>query len=172
MAVADGTVEEVGWKGGNGNTMLIRHRANFKTMYNHLSGFAKGIRAGTAVRQKQVIGYVGSTGLSTGPHLDYRVMKNGKFVNPLKESFLPGQPVSSASKKSFEAERDALLQQLRGQPAPPAASARRTSPDPQFVVSRPNMFLLLRMRGRRPILRAEGHFWTGASTSRGRISRG
>ena len=121
MAVADGTVEQVGWKDGNGNTVLLRHRANFKTMYNHLSGFAKGVRVGAAVRQRQVVGHVGSTGLSTGPHLDYRVMKDGKFVNPLKQTFLPGQPISSASRKSFEAERDALLQKLRGEPAALAA---------------------------------------------------
>lgn len=116
-AVADGTVEYVGWKGGNGKSVLIRHRANFKTMYNHLSRFGKGIRAGSRVSQRQVIGYVGSTGLSTGPHLDYRVMKDGKFVNPLKQTFLPGAPIATASRASFAASRDDLLQQLRGAPA-------------------------------------------------------
>jgi len=112
-AVADGTVEFVGWEGGNGNTVILRHRANFKTMYNHLSGFGKGIRAGAAVKQRQVIAYVGSTGLSTGPHLDYRVIKDGRFVNPLKETFLPGKPVSSASRPAFTETRDSLLGQLR-----------------------------------------------------------
>ena len=114
LAVADGTVELAGWSGGGGNSVIIRHRANFKTMYNHLSRFATGIRRGTAVRQRQVIGYVGSTGLSTGPHLDYRVVKDGRFVNPLKQSFLPGLPISASSRGDFSQMRDSLLSQLRG----------------------------------------------------------
>jgi hypothetical protein len=114
FAVADGTVESAGWSGGGGNTVVIRHRANFKTMYNHLSRFAKGIQRGTAVRQRQVIGYVGSTGLSTGPHLDYRVVKDGRFVNPLKQTFLPGLPISASSRGDFAQARDSLLSQLRG----------------------------------------------------------
>jgi murein DD-endopeptidase MepM/ murein hydrolase activator NlpD len=119
-AVADGTVEVAGWLGGNGNTVTLRHRANFKTMYNHLSRFGKGIRKGAAVKQRQVIGYVGSTGLSTGPHLDYRVIKNGRFVNPLKETFLPGKPISPAARSAFTTARDSLLAQLQT-----AAAARR-----------------------------------------------
>jgi murein DD-endopeptidase MepM/ murein hydrolase activator NlpD len=115
MAVADGTVELSGWKGGNGNTVLLRHRADFKTMYNHLSRFAKGIHPGARVKQRQVIGYVGSTGLSTGPHLDYRVMKGGAFVNPLQQKFIPGAPIAAASRPAFEAERNTLLAQLRGE---------------------------------------------------------
>jgi len=112
-AVADGTVELAGWSGGSGNTIVLRHRSNFKTMYNHLSRFATGIRPGIPVRQRQVIGYVGTTGLSTGPHLDYRVVKDGRFVNPLKQTFLPGLPVSSASRTAFSAARDSLLAALR-----------------------------------------------------------
>ncbi len=112
-AVADGTVEFAGWKGGNGNTVILRHRANFKTMYNHLSRFGKGIRAGAKVMQRQAIGYVGSTGLSTGPHLDYRIIKDGRFVNPLKETFLPGKPISPASRPLFIETRNSLLGQLR-----------------------------------------------------------
>jgi murein DD-endopeptidase MepM/ murein hydrolase activator NlpD len=123
FAVADGSVESAGWSGGGGNTIVLRHRANFKTMYNHLSRFGKGIRAGSRVRQRQVIGHVGSTGLSSGPHLDYRVMKDGKFVNPLQQKFIPGQPVAAAARPRFTAERDALLRQLRGEPAPAVASA-------------------------------------------------
>ena len=119
-AVADGTVEYVGYKGGNGNTVIIRHRANFKTMYNHLSRFGKGIRAGVGVRQRQVVGYVGSTGLSTGPHLDYRVVKDGRFVNPLKQTFLPGLPISASSRGDFAETRDSLLSRLRGTDAAPA----------------------------------------------------
>jgi murein DD-endopeptidase MepM/ murein hydrolase activator NlpD len=118
-AVADGTVESAGWSGGGGNTVGIRHRASFRTMYNHLSRFAAGIRAGVSVRQRQVIGYVGSTGLSTGPHLDYRVMKDGVFVNPLKQTYLPGKPISPASQKAFAEARDTLLAQLRGDATAP-----------------------------------------------------
>jgi murein DD-endopeptidase MepM/ murein hydrolase activator NlpD len=112
-AVADGRVEFAGRKGGNGNTVTLRHRANFKTMYNHLSRFGKGIRRGAQVKQRQVIGYVGSTGLSTGPHLDYRVIKDGRFVNPLKETFVPGKPISPASRPAFVEAQDSLLGQLR-----------------------------------------------------------
>jgi murein DD-endopeptidase MepM/ murein hydrolase activator NlpD len=112
-AVADGTVEFAGWLGGNGYTVRLRHRANFSTMYNHLSRFGNGVRTGAAVRQRQVIGYVGTTGLSTGPHLDYRVIREGRFVNPLKQTFLPGKPISSASRLAFKELRDNLLAQLR-----------------------------------------------------------
>lgn len=112
-AVADGIVEFAGWLGGNGYTATLRHRANFKTMYNHLSRFGKGIHAGAAVKQRQVIGYVGTTGLSTGPHLDYRVVKDGRYVNPLKHTFLPGKPISPSARPAFIEARDSLLAQLR-----------------------------------------------------------
>ncbi len=121
FAVADGTVESAGWSGGGGNTIVLRHRANFKTMYNHLSRFAKGVRRGATVRQRQTIGYVGSTGLSTGPHLDYRVIKDGRFVNPLKQTFLPGQPISSSGRDAFAQARDSLLARLRVADAADAA---------------------------------------------------
>ena len=112
-AVADGTVESAGWAGGNGYTVTLRHRATFKTMYNHLSRFGKAIRRGAHVNQRQVIGYVGTTGLSTGPHLDYRVIRDGRFVNPLKEIFLPGKPISRSARPAFTAARDSLLERLR-----------------------------------------------------------
>ena len=116
-SVADGVVEAAGWSGGNGNMVIVRHRANFKTMYNHLSGFGKGIRTGAPVRQRQVVGYVGMTGLATGPHLDYRIIKDGQFVNPLKQTFLPGKPISPSSRAAFAETRDSLLAQLRAAPA-------------------------------------------------------
>ncbi len=111
-AVADGTVRFAGWKGGNGIQVLLRHRAGYETYYNHLSRVAPGIRPGAQVRQKQVIGYVGSTGLSTGPHLDYRVSRNGRFVNPLSEKFLPGDPIAAADRDRFLEHADTLLQRL------------------------------------------------------------
>ena len=110
--MADGTVEFAGWAGGNGCTVTVRHQANFKTMYDHLSRFGKGIRTSATVRQRQVIGYVGTTGLSTGPHLDYRVIKDSRFVNPLKETFLTGRPISPTAHPAFTEARDALLTQL------------------------------------------------------------
>ena len=115
-AVADGMVEFAGRNGGNGIQVLLRHRAGYKTYYNHLSRIGKGVRAGAKVSQKQVIGYVGSTGLSTGPHLDYRVSRNGSFVNPLHEKFLPGEPIPVAQRTVFAVHAQALLDRMR-QPA-------------------------------------------------------
>jgi murein DD-endopeptidase MepM/ murein hydrolase activator NlpD len=100
-AVADATVREAGWSGGNGISITLRHRSGYETMYNHLSRLAPGVRAGARVKQRQVIGFVGSTGLSTGPHLDYRVSKNGRFVNPLGEKFIPGEPVAAAERGAY-----------------------------------------------------------------------
>jgi len=112
-AVADGVVKFAGRKSGYGNTVILRHRANYETIYSHLSRFGKGIRRSASVMQRQVIGYVGSTGLSTGPHLDYRVIKDGRLVNPLKQTFLPGKPISPSSWSSFISARDSYLQQIR-----------------------------------------------------------
>ena len=111
-AVADGTVTRAGWYGGNGISVTIRHRSGYSTMYNHLSRLGKGVRAGTRVSQKQIIGYVGSTGLSTGPHLDYRIAKNGRFVNPLHEKFVPGEPIPAAKRAAFTARARDLVKQL------------------------------------------------------------
>ena len=100
-AVADGVVIYKGWRNGNGNTVTIRHPNGYETMYNHLSRFGKDIKVGKRVKQKEIIGYVGTSGLATGPHLDYRMKKNGKFINPLKEKFPPGFPVNRAYLKTF-----------------------------------------------------------------------
>lgn len=113
-AVADATVEFAGRKGGNGIQVLLHHRSGYKTYYNHLSRIARGIKRGVRVRQKTVIGYVGSTGLSTGPHLDYRVSVNGRFVNPLSEKFLPGDPVPAARRAEFAAHARQLIARLDG----------------------------------------------------------
>ena len=111
-AIADGVVQFAGRKGGNGIQVLLRHRSGYKTYYNHLSRLARGVRGGVRVRQKQVIGYVGSTGLSTGPHLDYRVSHNGAFVNPLSERFVPGKPIAKAQRAQFLEYAGALIEQL------------------------------------------------------------
>jgi len=121
-AVADGVVKFAGSKNGYGKTVILRHMSNYQTMYSHLSRFGKGIRSGIKVLQRQVIGYVGSTGVATGPHLDYRVMKDGRLVDPLKQTFLPGEPVSQSSWPAFVAARDSYLQQIRSSLRPNATT--------------------------------------------------
>ena len=111
-AVADGVVLVAGWNGGNGIQVHLRHRSGYETIYNHLSRVAAGVRPGARVSQRQVIGYVGATGLATGPHLDYRVRRHGVFVNPLSEKFLPGEPIASAEKPAFTRHARALLERL------------------------------------------------------------
>jgi murein DD-endopeptidase MepM/ murein hydrolase activator NlpD len=100
-AVADGVVVFAGWNGGNGIQVHLRHRSGYETQYNHLSRIGDGIRSGVRVRQKQIIGNVGATGLATGPHLDYRVARNGTFVNPLSEKFIPGEPIPAAARADY-----------------------------------------------------------------------
>src|SRR5687767_12223587 len=111
-AVADATVAKAGWAGGNGISVTLRHRSGYETMYNHLSRLGAGVRSGARVSQRQVIGYVGSTGLSTGPHLDYRVSKNGRFVNPLNEKFLPGEPIPAGERAEFLQHARGLVRRL------------------------------------------------------------
>ena len=111
-AVADGVVVSAGWNGGNGIQVHLRHRSGYETQYNHLSRVTDGIRAGARVRQKQIIGNVGATGLATGPHLDYRVVKNGTYVNPLGERFIPGEPIPPAAKPDFQRHSRELLARL------------------------------------------------------------
>ena len=114
-AVADGTVTFRGWdRGGGGNTIKIKHAGNLETGYLHLKNFAKGISVGTRVSQGQLIGYVGSTGASTGPHLDFRIKKNGTPIDPLKMPQEPAEPISSANKVAFEAVRDRVIAELDG----------------------------------------------------------
>lgn len=113
-SVADGTVVFAGWGGGGGNTIKIKHAGNLQTGYLHLKSFAKGIRVGTNVSQGQLIGYVGSTGTSTGPHLDYRIWKNGTPIDPLKVPQEPAEPISEGHKARFEAVRDKVIAELEG----------------------------------------------------------
>ena len=114
-SVADGTVTFAGWdRGGGGNTLKIKHAGNMETGYLHLKSFAKGIKVGTRVSQGQLIGYVGSTGSSTGPHLDFRIKKNGTPIDPLKLPQEPSEPISEAHKAAFEAIRDRVVAELEG----------------------------------------------------------
>ena len=122
-AVADGVVTQAGWDGGFGLSISLRHARGYDTMYNHLSRL--DVKRGERVRQRQVIGRVGTTGLSTGPHLDYRVRKAGVFVNPLGEKFIPGAPVPAHRREAFAVHVKALLERLDAEaPFPPRAPGR------------------------------------------------
>lgn len=114
-AVADGVVTFKGWGGGGGNTVKIKHPGNLVTGYLHLSGFAKGIGKGTRVSQGQLIGYVGSTGASTGPHLDYRIWRNGTPIDPLKIPQQPAEPIASENREAFEFVRERIMAELNGE---------------------------------------------------------
>jgi len=115
VAVADGVVTFKGWGGGGGNTLKIKHANNMQTGYLHLSGYAKGIRQGSRVTQGQLIGYVGSTGASTGPHLDYRVWRNGKPIDPLKIPTEPAEPIAKENSALFAYVRDRIVAELNGE---------------------------------------------------------
>lgn len=113
-AIANGKVIAKGYQAnGGGNYVKIKHAGSYMTSYMHLSRFAKGLQVGSVVKQKQVIGYVGSTGLSTGPHLDFRVYENGKPINPLTVKSQPKKPVSEANRAEFTVVCDSLMRCLQ-----------------------------------------------------------
>jgi murein DD-endopeptidase MepM/ murein hydrolase activator NlpD len=112
MTIGDGTVTSIKYEGAGGKTIRIRHNSVYSTAYLHLSGYAKGLKVGQRVRQGQVIGYVGSTGRSTGPHLDFRVWKNGSPINPLKMQSPPAEPIKSSSKDAFAAAHEKYKAQI------------------------------------------------------------
>jgi murein DD-endopeptidase MepM/ murein hydrolase activator NlpD len=113
MSIGEGIVVSRGWAGGGGNTIKIKHNSVYSTVYMHLSGYADGIHQGARVRQGQVIGYVGSTGLSTGPHLDFRVYKGGSAVNPLTIESPPAKPVDEKYMPEYTHLKDSLLRDLQ-----------------------------------------------------------
>ena len=130
-AVASGTVEAAAWSGEAGRMVRIRHTGGYQTAYLHLSAFAPGVRPGVRVEQGQLIGRVGESGTATGPHLDYRIIKNGSYVNPLVElKRMPkGEAIAPESRADFERTRDEVLGELQarlaagadGKPVAPAA---------------------------------------------------
>jgi murein DD-endopeptidase MepM/ murein hydrolase activator NlpD len=114
MSIGDGTVITRAYQaGGGGNYLRIRHNSIYTTVYMHLRGFAKGIAQGSRVQQGQVIGYVGSTGLATGPHLDFRVYENGSPVDPLKVEAPPVEPVHPERMQEYTALKDSLMLELK-----------------------------------------------------------
>ena len=116
MASGSGTVTRARWCGGGGNCVKIKHNSTYETIYAHMKSFAKGIKEGRKVKQGQIIGYVGSTGLSTGPHLHYEVVVNGKKVNSQKLKLPSGKTLKGEERKQFELDRikiDLKLAELR-----------------------------------------------------------
>ena len=116
MASGSGTITRARWCGGGGNCVKIKHNSTYETIYAHMKNFAKGIKEGKKVKQGQIIGYVGSTGMSTGPHLHYEVLVNGKKVNSQKLKLPSGKILKGNARKDFEIERikiDLKLNELR-----------------------------------------------------------
>ena len=111
-ATGDGVIAEIGYNSGAGRFVKVRHNSVYTTMYLHISRYAKGMKKGVQVKQGQVIGYVGSTGLATGPHVDYRFFMNGKAVDPLKVELPPSEPINKELKVEFEIQRDSLMNLL------------------------------------------------------------
>ncbi len=102
MASGDGKVTKAGWCGGGGNCVKIKHNSKYQTVYAHMSKFGRGIKKGVRVKQGQIIGYVGSTGLSTGPHLHYEVIENGRKINSQKLKLPSGKTLKGEQRKQFE----------------------------------------------------------------------
>ena len=114
-AVADGVVTVKTYKKADGNILKIKHPGNLTSGYLHLRGFAKGIKVGAKVSQGQIIGYVGSTGYSTGPHLDFRLWKGGTPINPLKVPQKPSEPISKDNRERFDKVRMRVMAELNGE---------------------------------------------------------
>ena len=127
VSVAAGVVVSAGWAGGGGNQVRIRHASGYESYYLHLSRFGKGVRAGARVGQGEVIGFVGATGTATGPHLDYRLRRNGVFVNPRAEHarLPPGEPIAGAHLAAFREQLDGM----RARMATVLAESPRARPD-------------------------------------------
>ncbi len=113
QSVANGVVMEAGYTGGNGNYVKVRHNATYTTQYLHMSRFAKGIHRGVRVSQGQTIGFVGSTGLATGPHVCFRFWKNGRQVNPMREKNQSSNPVSKKNLTEYETVKKTWIDKLQ-----------------------------------------------------------
>ena len=112
VSVGDGTVIQSGWNGQYGISVKVRHNETYTTVYGHFSSIAKGIKVGAKVKQNQIIGYVGSTGQSTGPHLHYEMLRFGSMVNPFLEKIPAGEPVKEVDKSAFEGIKNTYQSQL------------------------------------------------------------
>lgn len=126
-AVGDGLVEESQYKSNNGNYVKIRHNSTYTTQYLHMSRIQDGVRAGTRVRQGQVIGYVGSTGLATGPHLCYRFWKNGVQVDALRVDLPASEPITAQYKDAYQEAKATVILKLDAIPSPVQQSFAKVS---------------------------------------------
>jgi murein DD-endopeptidase MepM/ murein hydrolase activator NlpD len=108
FAAGNGVVEKEGWESGYGKFILLRHNNGYETAYGHMSAYAKGLEEGKRVHQGQVIGFVGSTGLSTGSHVHFEIRVNGRFVDPMRIKLPRGRELAGAMLTSFDQERDRL----------------------------------------------------------------
>lgn len=124
IAAGNGTVESAGWSGGYGRQTIIRHANGYESSYNHQSAIAKGVKAGARVRQGQVIGYVGSTGLATGDHLHYELIVNGVKVDPLRVRLPSGRSLSGPELEAFKRERERIDDLLKDGQKPGLKIAR------------------------------------------------
>ena len=111
-SVADGVVTAASYTANNGKYVKIKHDNVYQTQYLHMNGFASGIKSGVRVKQGQVIGYVGSTGLATGPHVCFRFWKNGKQINHLRENFPPAEPLPASDLPEFTKKAETMLDML------------------------------------------------------------
>lgn len=123
-AAGNGVVEKEGWESGYGKFILVKHNNGYETAYGHMSAFARGMEVGKRVRQGQVIGFVGSTGLSTGAHVHYEIRVNGRFVDPMRIKLPRGRELAGSMMTAFEQERERLDAIMARKPARMAASAR------------------------------------------------
>ncbi len=130
-AAGNGVVEKEGWESGYGKYIRLRHNNGYETAYGHMSAYARGVDEGKRVRQGQVIGFVGSTGLSTGSHVHYEILVNGRFVDPMRIKLPRGRELDGTMMASFEQERDRLDGIMARKPARVASNAKLTPfPDP------------------------------------------
>jgi murein DD-endopeptidase MepM/ murein hydrolase activator NlpD len=111
-AAGDGRIVLAGRHGGYGNAVILQHGQRYRTLYAHMQGFAKGIRTGGNVKQGQIIGYIGTTGLSTGPHLHYEFQVNGVHVDPLSQKLPMADPIASSEKARFMQLSKPLMAQM------------------------------------------------------------
>jgi murein DD-endopeptidase MepM/ murein hydrolase activator NlpD len=124
-ATGDGKVILAGRRGGYGNTVIIQHGETYRTLYGHMQGFAKGIQNGSNVKQGQVIGYIGTTGLSTGPHLHYEFQVNGVHVDPLGQKLPMADPIAKTEKQRFLQQSQPLMARMDQEKATMLASSKR-----------------------------------------------
>ncbi|MBV4548893.1 MULTISPECIES: peptidoglycan DD-metalloendopeptidase family protein [Pseudomonas] len=124
-AAGDGKVLLAGRRGGYGNTVIIQHGNTYRTLYGHMQGFAKGVKTGGSVKQGQVIGYIGTTGLSTGPHLHYEFQVNGVHVDPLGQKLPMADPIAKSERARFLAQSQPLMARMDQEKATMLASSKR-----------------------------------------------